>query len=163
VKKRQTATGKSPQPDKPAQATGKQPQATGKPAQASGKQSASRKQPRKKPRVGPGKRPTTGNRPMTSKPETGWDDWNLQERRIDLIRKLAVDIAEANPGPGMVLICNPSTEPSPLPKAELLDDHCAWCNVAIYYDRKMPSPADITRVCIACGLLLLEAEKKGHN
>jgi hypothetical protein len=40
---------------------------------------------------------------------------------------------------------------------------CAWCQKAIYYDRKMPSPPDITRVCIPCGLLLLEAQKKGAN
>jgi hypothetical protein len=86
-----------------------------------------------------------------------------KKANIEAIRRLAVEIAEQNAGPGTVLICNLATEPTPLPKSELLDDHCAWCQKAIYYDRKMPSPADITRVCIPCGLLLLEAQKKGAN
>ena len=66
-------------------------------------------------------------------------------------------------GSGTVLICNAATESTPLPKSELLYDKCGWCMVEIYYDRKMPSPDDITRVCIPCGLLLLEAQRKGAN
>ena len=75
----------------------------------------------------------------------------MKKARIDALRRLAVEIAEQNAGPGTVLICNLATEPAPLPKQELLDDHCAWCGEAIYYDRKMPSPPDITRVCVPCG------------
>jgi hypothetical protein len=120
------------------------------------RQTESGKPPTRKGRIGPGDRPTR-------KRQIGSDDWPLKDRRIEAIRQLAVDIAVRNHGPGMVLICNPATEPSPLPPTELLHDRCAWCGIAIYYDRKMPSPADITRTCIACGLLLLEAEKKGHN
>ena len=86
-----------------------------------------------------------------------------QKTTINAIRRLAVEIAEKNAGPGTVLICNRATEPTPLPKSELLDDVCAWCGEAIYYDRMMPSPLDSTRVCIPCGLLLLEAQKKGAN
>ena len=87
----------------------------------------------------------------------------LKQRQIAAIRKLALDIAEQNMGPGTVLICNRTTEPSALPKRELLYDSCGWCGEDIYYDRKMPSPPDIVRVCVACGILLLEAEKKGAN
>ncbi len=87
----------------------------------------------------------------------------MKRTHINAIRKLAVEIAEQNAGPGTVLICNRATEPTPLPKKELLDDVCAWCDEAIYYDRKMPSPPDITRVCVPCGILLLEAQKKGAN
>jgi len=87
----------------------------------------------------------------------------LKQRQIAAIRKLALDIAEQNMGPGTVLICNRTTEPSALPKRELLYDTCGWCGKDIYYDRKMPSPPDIVRVCVACGILLLEAEKKGAN
>jgi hypothetical protein len=102
------------------------------------------------------KRPgsATGPTPRVSKAD---------KARIERLRQLAIDIAREATGPGMVLICNPTTEPPPLAKSELLYDRCRWCETDIYYDRLMPSPPDITRVCTACGLLLLEAQKKGGN
>lgn len=81
----------------------------------------------------------------------------MKGKQIDAIRRLAVEIAEKNAGPGTVLIRHRATEPTPLPKNELLDDVCAWCTDAMYYDRKMPNPTDITRVCAPCGTLLLDA------
>ena len=47
--------------------------------------------------------------------------------------------------------------------SELLYDTCRWCQVDIYYDRLMPSRPDLMRVCLKCGILLLEADQKGAN
>jgi hypothetical protein len=62
-----------------------------------------------------------------------------------------------------VLICHPVGQPSALPASELLYDTCRWCETDIYYDRLMPSRPDLMRVCLKCGIMLLEAEKKGAN
>ena len=87
----------------------------------------------------------------------------LDPKRVALIREFAIELARRAVEPGVVMICNPITEPSALPAKELLYDRCRWCDKDIYYDRMMPSPPDIQRVCIACYLLMAEAEKKGAN
>lgn len=83
--------------------------------------------------------------------------------RIERIRQFALDLARLTVEPGAVMICNPISEPSALPAKELLYDRCRWCTTDIYYDRLMPSPPDITRVCLACAVLLADAQKKGAN
>ena len=89
---------------------------------------------------------------------------DLSRIQVEAIRQLALDLARKGAAePGTVMICNPISEPSALPAKELLYDRCGWCNTDIYYDRLMPSPPDLKRVCLACGILLLEAEKKGAN
>ena len=89
---------------------------------------------------------------------------DLSRVQVEAIRQLALDLARKGAAePGTVMICNPISEPSALPAKELLYDRCGWCNTDIYYDRLMPSPPDLKRVCLACGILLLEAEKKGAN
>lgn len=83
--------------------------------------------------------------------------------RIERIRQFALDLARLSVEPGAVMICNPISEPSALPAKELLYDRCRWCATDIYYDRLMPSPPDLTRVCLACAVLLADAQKKGAN
>ena len=82
---------------------------------------------------------------------------------VERIRQLAIDIARREAQPGMMLVCNPISEPTPLPPTELLYDTCAWCDTAIYYDRLMPSPPDTKRICIQCFVTLRQAEEKGAN
>ena len=98
-----------------------------------------------------GARGTPGARPDLSRVE------------VEAIRQFALELARKGAGPDAVLICNPISEPSALPAKELLYDRCRWCETDIYYDRLMPSPPDLMRVCLKCGVLLLEAEKKGKN
>ena len=88
---------------------------------------------------------------------------DLSPFQIEAIRQLALDLARKGAGPDAVLICNPISEPSALPAKELLYDRCRWCETDIYYDRLMPSPPGLMRVCLTCGVLLMEAEKKGAN
>jgi hypothetical protein len=88
---------------------------------------------------------------------------NLSKQQVDAIRLLAITMAGPELAEDAVLICNPVGEPAALPLSELLYDNCKWCNVEIYYDRLMPSRPDLMRVCLKCGILLLEAEKKGAN
>lgn len=89
----------------------------------------------------------------------------MTTREVDAIRKLALALAEDGLGTDEdnVLICNRITEPAAIPITELLYDHCAWCDAEIYYDRLMPAPPNLVRVCVPCGILLLEADKKGRN
>ncbi|MFN8632730.1 MAG: hypothetical protein U0893_02670 [Chloroflexota bacterium] len=88
---------------------------------------------------------------------------DLSKRQVDAIREFALALANQMIDPDAVMICNPVTEPAALPLEELLYDRCRWCEVDIYYDRLMPAPLGLVRVCIACGVMLLEAEKKGKN
>jgi hypothetical protein len=88
---------------------------------------------------------------------------NLSKQQIDAIRLLAITMAGPDLGSDAVMICNPITEEPALPLSELLYDRCKWCEVDIYYDRLMPSPPGMMRVCLKCGILLLEADRKGAN
>ena len=69
------------------------------------------------------------------------------------------------PGHGQdnVLICNRITEPAAIPITELLYDRCIWCDAEIYYVALDAGAANLVRVCVPCGILLLEADKKGRN
>ncbi len=89
----------------------------------------------------------------------------LSEREVDAIRQLAIALAENELGTDedLVMICNRITEPPAVPLADLRYDICRWCEAEIYYDRLMPSPPGLMRVCLTCGILLIEAEKKGKN
>lgn len=89
----------------------------------------------------------------------------LSKREIDAIRQFAVALAEDGLGTDedTVLICNRMTETPAIPITELLYDTCKWCDAEIYYDRLMPSPPGMVRVCVPCGIMLLEADKKGRN
>ena len=89
----------------------------------------------------------------------------MSPREVDAIRKFALALAEDGLGPDEdnVLICNRITEPAAIPISELLYDRCQWCDSEIYYDRLMPAPSNLMRVCVPCGILLLEADKKGRN
>ena len=91
----------------------------------------------------------------------------ISRGEVDAIRQLAVALAENEIGLGTdedkVLICNRASEPSPIPITELLYDTCRWCEADIYYDRLMPSPPGMVRVCIPCGIMLLDADQKGRN
>ena len=91
---------------------------------------------------------------------------NLSTGQVSAIRQLAVALAEndlTGDDDDPVLICNRATEPSAIPITELLYDTCRWCEADIYYDRMMPSPPNMTRICMPCGIMLLDAEKKGRN
>jgi hypothetical protein len=88
---------------------------------------------------------------------------NLSKQQVDAIRLLAITMAGPDLPEDAVLICNPVGQPSALPESELLYDTCRWCETDIYYDRLMPSRPDLMRVCLKCGIMLLEAEKKGAN
>ncbi len=88
---------------------------------------------------------------------------DLSAVQVEAIRQFALELARKGAGPDAVMICNPISEPSALPAKELLYDRCRWCETDIYYDRLMPSPPGLMRVCLACGVLLIEAEKKGAN
>ena len=88
---------------------------------------------------------------------------DLSRVQVEAIREFALDLARKGAGPDTVLICNPISEPSALPAKELLYDRCRWCETDVYYDRLMPTPPGLMRVCLKCGILLLEAEKKGAN
>jgi hypothetical protein len=88
---------------------------------------------------------------------------NLSKQQVEAIRLLAITMAGPELADDAVLICNPVGEPSALPPSELLYDKCRWCEIDIYYDRLMPSRPDLMRVCLKCGIMLLEAEKKGAN
>ena len=89
----------------------------------------------------------------------------MTTREVDAIRKFALTLAEDGLGADEdnVLICNRITEPAAILIAELLYDRCAWCDAEIYYDRLMPAPPNLVRVCVPCGIMLLEADKKGRN
>jgi hypothetical protein len=88
---------------------------------------------------------------------------NLSKQQVDAIRLLAITMAGPELAEDAVLICNPVGQPSALPPSELLYDTCRWCETDIYYDRLMPSRPDLVRVCLKCGIMLLEAEQKGAN
>ena len=109
------------------------------------------------------------SRPVPRKPRRTTPDvdagsgGSLKRTQIEAIRQFALELARQGAEPGSVMICNPISEPSALPAKELLYDRCRWCDTDIYYDRLMPSPPDLMRVCLACGVLLLKAEKKGAN
>ena len=62
----------------------------------------------------------------------------------------------------MVMICNRITEPR-VPIANLRYDTCRWCEAEIYYDRLMPSPLTWCASAFPCGVMLLDADKKGRN
>jgi hypothetical protein len=102
--------------------------------------------------------PTPPNKGPDGKPK-------LSTRQIDAIRQFAVALAEDGLGSDedTVLICNRITEAPAIPLSELLYDKCRWCESDIYYDRLMPSPPGMMRVCVPCGIMLLEADKKGRN
>jgi hypothetical protein len=89
----------------------------------------------------------------------------LSRGEVDAIRQLAIALAENELGTDedLVMNCNRITEPPAVPLADLLYDTCRWCEAEIYYDRLMPSPPDLVRVCMPCGIMLLDAEKKGRN
>ena len=90
----------------------------------------------------------------------------LPQREVDAIRALAIAMAEnelSADDDDMVMICNRITEPPAVPLADLRYDTCRWCEAEIYYDRLMPSPPDLVRVCVPCGIMLLDADKKGRN
>jgi hypothetical protein len=89
----------------------------------------------------------------------------MTSREVDAIRKFALALAEDGLGvdDDNVLICNRTTEPAAIPSTELLYDRCKWCDAEIYYDRLMPAPPNLVRVCVPCGIMLLEADKKGRN
>ena len=89
----------------------------------------------------------------------------LTKRQLAAIRQLAVDMAKAAMAEDddTVMICNAISEPPAIPRDELLYDTCTWCNVDIYYDKMMQSPFGLVRVCVPCGILLVEAQKKGGN
>jgi hypothetical protein len=90
---------------------------------------------------------------------------NLPKRQVEAIRQFAVALAESElrTDEDLVLICNRITEPPAVPLADLRYDTCRWCEAEIYYDRLMPSPKDLVRVCVPCGIMLLDADKKGRN
>ena len=90
---------------------------------------------------------------------------SLSKREIDASRQFAVALAEdgLDSDEDTVLICNRITEPPSIPLTELLYDRCKWCETDIYYDRLMPNPPGLMRVCVPCGIMLLEADKKGRN
>jgi hypothetical protein len=87
----------------------------------------------------------------------------LTKKELEAVRSFAIALAKSEIGSDSVMICNPISEPAALPVAELLYDTCKWCETDIYYDRMMPSPPGLMRVCLKCGIMLLEAEKKGAN
>ena len=89
----------------------------------------------------------------------------LTKKQLAALRQLAVDLANAAlaEDDDTVLVCNPVTEPAFFPIEDQRFDTCKWCNVDIYYDKMMPSPIGLVRVCVPCGRLLLEAQKKGAN
>jgi hypothetical protein len=89
----------------------------------------------------------------------------MSPREVDAIRKFALALAEDGLGTDEdnVLICSRITEPAAIPITELLYDRCTWCDEEIYYDRLMPAPPNLVRVCVPCGIMLLEADKKGRN
>jgi hypothetical protein len=89
----------------------------------------------------------------------------LSKQQVDAIRQFAVAMAQDDlrSDEDTVLICNRISEPPAIPLTELLYDTCRWCAADIYYDRLMPNPPDIVRVCVPCGIMLLEADKKGRN
>jgi hypothetical protein len=89
----------------------------------------------------------------------------LSKQQVDAIRQFAVAMAQDDlrSDEDTVLICNRIGEPPAIPLTELLYDTCRWCAADIYYDRLMPNPPDIVRVCVPCGIMLLEADKKGRN
>jgi hypothetical protein len=89
----------------------------------------------------------------------------MTAREVEAIRKFALALAEDGLGvdDDNVLICNRITEPASIPITELLYDRCKWCDSEIYYDRLMPAPPNLMRVCVPCGIMLLEADKKGRN
>lgn len=89
----------------------------------------------------------------------------LSKGEVDAIRQLAIALAENELGTDedLVMICNRITEPPAVPLADLRYDTCRWCEAEIYYDRLMPSPPDLVRVCMPCGIMLLDADKKGRN
>jgi hypothetical protein len=107
-------------------------------------------------------RPAADDRASGGKGESG-DTRNLSKQQVDAMRLLAITMAGPDLAEDAVLICNPVGQPSALPASELLYDTCRWCETDIYYDRLMPSRPDLMRVCLKCGIMLLEAEKKGAN
>jgi hypothetical protein len=114
-----------------------------------------------------GRMPSDDRAPPSKGGKGGKDDEagarKLTKQQVDAIRLLAITMAGPELADDAVMICNPVGEPSAIPQSELLYDTCRWCNVDIYYDRLMPSRPDLMRVCVKCGILLLEAEKKGAN
>ena len=89
----------------------------------------------------------------------------LTKKQLAAIRQLAVDLANAAlaEDDDTVLVCNVLSEPAYFPPEDQRFDTCKWCNVDIYFDKMMPSPFGLVRVCVPCGVLLLEAQKKGAN
>lgn len=99
----------------------------------------------------------------SSAPKAPGGELKHSKEEIDAIRKLAVAMAGPDIGADAVMICNPITEPPAIPLSDLLYDICRWCQTDIYYDRMMPSAPGMMRVCLKCGIMLLEADKKGAN
>jgi hypothetical protein len=83
--------------------------------------------------------------------------------QINRIRKLALALAQRTAEAGSIMVCFRTSEAPMLPLTELLYDRCAWCDADIYYDRQMPSPPDLKRICIECYAVLQAAEKRGAN
>jgi hypothetical protein len=162
-------TAKQPEPPAPAQGVTPAPRKI--PTRSAGKKSAppAAAKPTLPPalakRVPPAfSRMPSDDRAPSGKPGDADDPKNrLSKQQIDAIRLLALTMAGPELGDDAVMICNPISEPPALPLSELLYDRCKWCEVDIYYDRLMPSRPDLMRVCLKCGIMLLEAEKKGAN
>jgi hypothetical protein len=110
-----------------------------------------------------GPRPGAKVSPKPEKKSTPEVRHDLPKRQVDAIREFALTLADQAIDPDAIMICNPISEPAALPLSELLYDRCRWCNVEIYYDRLMPAPLGLMRVCVKCGIMLLEADKKGGN
>ena len=115
--------------------------------------------------ISPIARAALENAGMPKSPLDQKSEKKLSKGQIDAIRKFAVNLAQADvdSGEDTVLICNRISEPPAIPLTELRYDRCRWCETEIYYDRLMPSPPGIMRVCVPCGIMLLEADKKGRN
>lgn len=89
----------------------------------------------------------------------------LTKKQLDAIRKLAVEMANQalSEDDDTVLVCNLVSEPTYFPPEDQRFDRCKWCMAEIYYDKAMPSPFGLTRVCVPCGVLLMKAQKNGRN
>lgn len=89
----------------------------------------------------------------------------LTKKQLAALRQLAVDVANAALAEDndTVLACNPVSELAFFLIEDQRFDMCKWCVVDIYYDKMMPGPPGLVRVCVPCGRLLLEAQKKGAD
>jgi hypothetical protein len=90
----------------------------------------------------------------------------LSKGEVDAIRQFAITLAEKDlsaDDEDLVMICNRIAVPPAIPLTDVRYDTCRWCEAEIYYDRLMPSRPEMIRVCVPCGIMLLDAEKKGRN